>query len=63
VKGTWVIAEPFHLIRYVDEQTFRLNAPCYQLRAREFSFQVRPALDSRINELACMNTRRSPAVR
>ena len=25
LKGTYVIVEPFHLFRYVDEQAFRYN--------------------------------------
>lgn len=25
VKGTYVSVEPFHLFRYIDEQTFRYN--------------------------------------
>ncbi len=25
IKGTYVSAEPFHLQRYVEEQTFRFN--------------------------------------
>jgi hypothetical protein len=26
IKGTYVSVEPFHLFRYLDEQTFRFNA-------------------------------------
>lgn len=25
IKGTYVSVEPFHLFRYLDEQTFRFN--------------------------------------
>jgi hypothetical protein len=25
IKGTYVAVEPFHLFRYLDEQTFRFN--------------------------------------
>ena len=25
IKGTYVSVEPFHLFRYIDEQTFRFN--------------------------------------
>lgn len=25
IKGTYVCVEPFHLFRYLDEQTFRFN--------------------------------------
>ena len=26
IKGTYVSVEPFHLFRYLDEQSFRFNA-------------------------------------
>jgi hypothetical protein len=26
IKGTYVSVEPFHLFRYLDEQTFRFNS-------------------------------------
>jgi hypothetical protein len=27
INGTYVSVEPFHLFRYLDEQTFRYNNP------------------------------------
>ena len=39
IKGTYVSVEPFHLFRYLDEQTFRFNNR-YRLQLRFEAFNA-----------------------
>lgn len=47
IKGTYVSVEPFHLFRYLDEQTFRFNNRKNTDRGR-FMLAMDKILDKRL---------------
>lgn len=48
LKGTYVSVEPFHLFRYLDEQSFRFNNRLPMNDADRFSFLVRKIVNKRL---------------
>jgi hypothetical protein len=48
LKGTYVSVEPFHLFRYLDEQTFRHNKRLPMSDRDRFSYLVRKIVGKRL---------------
>ena len=48
IGGTYVSIEPFHLFRYVDEQSFRFNNRLPMTDGDRFGFLVRQAIGRRL---------------
>jgi transposase-like protein len=48
LKGTYVSVEPFHLFRYLDEQTFRHNNRLPMSDGDRFSYLVRKIVGKRL---------------
>ena len=48
LNGTYVSVEPFHLFRYVDEQTFRFNNRLPMKDADRFSYLIRKVVGKRL---------------
>jgi hypothetical protein len=63
LKGTYINVEPFHLFRYLDEQTFRFNNRKDMNDADRFSEMIRRIVDPRLTyaELIAANPGTQPA--
>lgn len=48
IRGTYVSVEPFHLFRYLDEQTFRYNHREGMNDANRFDVAVRQIVGKRL---------------
>jgi hypothetical protein len=52
INGTYVSVEPFHLLRYVDEQAFRFNNRGPMTDAQRFTYAMRKIVGKRLTYAA-----------